>query len=169
MILIYTYYIPLGWCFSYGRYKSSFERTFNSFLKVLYIFPLRYLFPIESEYLLDLKWHILPTLQCSPKHHDSQNFMHTPQKHAFRDGVSPFSQCAFQYDFTHFEASCSQNDTIQNESQVLTWIISTSITITTDILCGVYLPSLTCMLKVSEYILLQLEKMSLRYTKSRRA
>ena len=78
-------------------------------------------------------------------------------KNAFGDGVSPFSRCAFQYSFTHFEAPCSQNVTIQIEIQVLTWTNSNSFTITIDILCGVYLPSLTYMLKVSEYILLQLK------------
>lgn len=79
------------------------------------------------------------------------------EKNAFGDGVSPFSQCALQYNFTHFEAPSSQNVTIQNEIRVLTWTIPNSITITIDILCGVYLPSLTYMLKVSEYILLQLK------------
>ena len=78
-------------------------------------------------------------------------------RNAFGDGVSPFSQCTFQYNFTHFEVPCSQNVTIQNDIRVWTWTISNSITITIDILCGVYLPSLTYMLKVSEYILLQLK------------
>ena len=78
-------------------------------------------------------------------------------KNAFENGVSPFSQCAFQYKFRHFEAPCSQNVTIQKEIRVSTWKISNSVTITKDILCGMYLPSLIYMLKVSEYILLQLK------------
>ncbi len=78
--------------------KCNFScwRTFNPFLKILCIFPWRYFLPIESENILDITWHILPYLQCSPKQCDLQASFGTPYNMYIEMTSHPFFDILFR-------------------------------------------------------------------------
>lgn len=50
---------------------QQFQALFNSFFKVLCIFPSRYLFAIGLPPIFSLRWNLPPTLSCNPKQLDS--------------------------------------------------------------------------------------------------
>jgi hypothetical protein len=49
----------------------AISRTFDSFFKVLFIFPSRYLFAIGLSSVFSLRWSLPPALDCNPKQPDS--------------------------------------------------------------------------------------------------
>jgi hypothetical protein len=49
----------------------AISRTFNSFFKVLFSFPSRYLFAIGLLSVFSLRWSLPPALDCNPKQPDS--------------------------------------------------------------------------------------------------
>ena len=54
-------------------FQSAIAGSFNSFFKVLFMFPSWYLFAIGLNNILTFAWNLPPTLHSSPKKRDSES------------------------------------------------------------------------------------------------
>ena len=72
---------------------ERFHALLNSFFKVLFNFPSRYLFAIGLIAIFSLRWSLPPTLCCTLKQHDSKeiiNLTNNPKNFSIRGYHPPW-------------------------------------------------------------------------------
>jgi hypothetical protein len=88
---------------------QQFQALFDSFFKVLCIFPSRYLFAIGLPPLFSLRWNLPPSLSCNPKQLDS-SLAGRARRPPARNGVITLHDALFQGTWTGDDAGATTSD-----------------------------------------------------------